>query len=58
MNEQELLNSYLLNIVKFSVEIIQDIDVMDLNEEKVAEIGKIVSQLAKFKKDNYIEIPF
>ncbi len=57
MTNEQLLNSYLLNIVKFSIDIMQEIDCFDLNEKNVAEIGEIVTKLKKFK-NNYIELPF
>lgn len=57
MTNEQLLNSYLLNIIKFSVDIMQNIDCFDLNEKNVAEIGEIVTKLKNFK-NNYIELPF
>ena len=57
MTNDELLNSYLLSIIGVSVDIMQNIEILDLNEENIKEIGKMVSKLAEFK-NKYIEIPF
>ena len=57
MTNDELLNSYLLSIIGFSVDIMQNIEILDLNEENIKEIGKMVSKLAEFK-NKYMEIPF
>lgn len=57
MTNDELLNSYLLSIIGISVDIMQNIEILDLNEENIKEIGKMVSKLAEFK-NKYMEIPF
>ena len=49
MIEEESLNGYLLDIISFSVSIMQDIEMLDLNEEDIKEIRKMVSKLEEFK---------
>ena len=51
INEELLnsLNSYLLDIIGFSVSIMQEIEMLDLNKENIKEIRKMVSKLEEFK---------
>ena len=49
MANEELLNSYLLDIIGFSVSIMQEIEMLDLNKEDIKEIRKMVSKLEEFK---------
>lgn len=49
MIEEESLNGYLLDIISFSVSIMQDIEMLDLNEENIKEIRKMVLKLEEFK---------
>lgn len=49
MINEELLNSYLLDIIGCSVSIMQNIEMLDLNKEDIKEIGKMVPRLTEFK---------
>ena len=55
MINEDLLNSYLLDIISCSVSVMQKIEMLDLNKEDIKEIHKMVSKLTelknKYKKD-------
>lgn len=50
------LRNYLYSLINISVDILQNIDVMECKE--VETVGKMVSSLAEYRKNNYIELPF
>ena len=56
MNNEQLLQNYLLNLISISTDMLKEIDVYEV--DKVEEVGHILSSLAEFRKNNYIEIPF
>ena len=51
-----LLNNYLLNLIAISTDILQNLDNYEI--EKAANVGELVAQLAEFRKNNMIELPF
>ena len=53
---ENLLRQYCLNIIKISTNILQDEDLMCV--DRVDDLGKLVQQLADFRNNNYIDIPF
>ena len=53
---ENLLRQYCLNIIQISTNILQNEDTM--NVDKVDDLGKLVQQLADFRNNNYIDIPF
>ena len=53
---ENLLRQYCLNIIQISTYILQNEDIM--NVDKVDDLGKLVQQLADFRNNNYIDIPF
>ena len=50
------LRNYLYSLIDISVDILKNIDVMECKE--VETVGKMVSSLAEYRKNNYIELPF
>ena len=50
------LRNYLYSLINISVDILQNIDVMEC--EEIETVGKMVSNLAEYRKNNYIELPF
>ena len=55
-NNMALLKNYLYNLIDISVDILKNIDVMECKE--VETVGKMVSNLAEYRRNNYIELPF
>ena len=53
---ENLLRQYCLSIIQISTYILQNEDIM--NVDKVDDLGKLVQQLADFRNNNYIDIPF
>ena len=53
---EELLRTYCSSIIKIAVDIIQNED--GYITDNVDDLGKILKQLGKFKRNNYIVIPF
>ena len=53
---EELLRTYCASIIKIAVDIIQNED--GYITDNVDDLGKILKQLGKFKRNNYIVIPF
>ena len=54
--KENLLRQYYLNIIQISTSMLQDEDIM--NVDKVDDLGKLVQQLADFRNNNCIDIPF
>ena len=54
--KENLLRQYCLNIIQISTDILQNEDTM--NVDNVDDLGKLVQQLADFRNDNDIDIPF
>ena len=50
------LRNYLYSLINISIDILQNIDVMECKE--VETVGKMVSGLAEYRKNNYLELPF
>ena len=55
-SNMEHLRNYLYSLIDISVDILKNIDVMECKE--VETVGKMVSSLAEYRKNNYIELPF
>ena len=53
---QNFLRQYCLTIIQISTRMLQDEDAM--NVDKVDDLGKLVQQLADFRNNNCIDIPF
>ena len=53
---EELLRTYCASIIKIAVDIIQNED--GYITDNVDDLGKILKQLGKFQRNNYIDIPF
>lgn len=54
--DENLLRQYCLNIIQISTNILQNEDTMNI--DKVDDLGKLVQQLADFRNNNCIDIPF
>ena len=55
-NNMADLRNYLYNLIDISIDILKNIDVMECKE--VETVGEMVSSLAEYRKNNYIDLPF
>lgn len=55
-HQKALLQDYLLNLIAISTDILKDLDNYLIEESD--NVGKLVANLAEFRKNNMIELPF